>query len=456
MGTFLLVFAACLVVGGSSAGIIYKNSLDKSKQEAVVAASENDSVSDKNEESEEGEEKKGESLDKRAEKKDLKKSVSVSNGKIALDVSKEDGSVGIYAINEKGKKEDLLSYSNGYANSYFMLKIGNMQYMLRGSKQKNGVKSFVSETKNGVQVFYVVGNTAQVAIDYTFVPNIATIYVTSFITNTGRKAQTFTLKAVYDTFLGESSKSDAFSFTGEAVNKRTQISEFKKDDWILSGNRRVKVAFVPLNTESLNTLESLTVGNPEDFLSRKWIPSVQEGKMFSSVYAFNDSALAFNWKDTTLQRGETVVQSFVISAGVDGEEPNFVAANGAEPVKKKIEKASENLVKLASVELPAEVAAAIKQNDDAEKNKAEENKNEQKDKKGKKKGKKETENEGNVLEIGNITDSQLDPVYIQSLLDRIASLKEDGSVDKNEIRRLSDELDAIMLKLRQKNEKVNN
>ena len=137
-------------------------------------------------------------------------------------------------------------------------------------------------------------------------------------------------------------------------------------------------------------------------------------------------------------------------------EPNFVAANGAEPVKKKIEKASENLVKLASVELPAEVAAAIKQNDDAEKNKAEENKNEQKDKKGKKKGEKETENEGNVLEIGNITDSQLDPVYIQSLLDRIASLKEDGSVDKNEIRRLSDELDAIMLKLRQKNEKVNN
>ena len=74
----------------------------------------------------------------------------------------------------------------------------------------------------------------------------------------------------------------------------------------------------------------------------------------------------------------------------------------------------------------------------------------------KKKGEKETENEGNVLEIGNITDSQLDPVYIQSLLDRIASLKEDGSVDKNEIRRLSDELDAIMLKLRQKNEKVNN
>ena len=54
-----------------------------------------------------------------------------------------------------------------------------------------------------------------------------------------------------------------------------------------------------------------------------------------------------------------------------------------------------------------------------------------------------------------ITDSQLDPVYIQSLLDRIASLKEDGSVDKSEIRRLSDELDAIFLKLRQKNETVN-
>ena len=464
MGTFLLVFAVCLALGGGGAGIIYKNSLDKSKAASSgletieddsdgskTALSDFDSLEKGNavdglEEELSSEELDGELDEKRAKAEEQKKSISVSNGKIMLDISKEDGSVGIFAINEKGKKEDLLSYSNGYANSYFMLKVDNTQYTLRGSKQINGVKSFVKETKNGAQVFYVIGNVAQVAVDYTFVPNIATIYVTTFITNTGRKAKTFTLKAVYDTFLGESSKSDAFSLTGEALNKRAQITEFRKDDWLLSGNRRVKIAFVPLNTDSLNSLQALTVGNPEDFLQRKWLPKVAEGKMFSSVYAFNDSAFAFNWRDTMLERGESVAQSFVISAGVDGAEPDFVAANGAEPVKKKIEEVSENLVKLSAVELPDSALAELKKID--EEKESQENK--------KSKAKKEDNTEKTVLEMEyEITDSQLDPVYIQSLLDRIASLKEDGSVDKSEIRRLSDELDAIFLKLRQKNETVN-
>ena len=120
--------------------------------------------------------------------------------------------------------------------------------------------------------------------------------------------------------------------------------------------------------------------------------------------------------------------------------------NGAEPVKKKIEEVSENLVKLSAVELPNSALAELKKID--EEKESQENK--------KSKAKKEDNTEKTVLEMEyEITDSQLDPVYIQSLLDRIASLKEDGSVDKSEIRRLSDELDAIFLKLRQKNETVN-
>ncbi|MBQ3825396.1 MAG: hypothetical protein II811_04605, partial [Spirochaetaceae bacterium] len=53
--------------------------------------------------------------------------------------------------------------------------------------------------------------------------------------------------------------------------------------------------------------------------------------------------------------------------------------------------------------------------------------------------------------VREVSDWQLDPVYIQSLLDRISELQADGSVDKNEIRQLSEELDAIYSKLRQKN-----
>ena len=423
MGTFLLVLAACVVIGGGGAGLLYKNSVSKTKAQAKAEAQA------KSEEKESAESENAQETESAQEAKPAK-TLSISNGKIMLDISNADGGTGVFAINEKGKKERLLSYSNGYVNSYFMLKIGNTQYVLRGSKQKNGVKCYVEESKSGARVFYVIEGKAQVAVDYTFVPNIATIYATIFITNIGDIAQTFTLKAVYDTFLGESSKADAFSFTGEAINERKQITEFKKDDWILSGNRRVKIAFVPLNTSSLNTLQSLTIGTPDDFLSRKWVPTVQEGKLFSSVYAFNDSAIALNWKDTLLERGESVVQSFVISAGVDGEEPDFVVANGAVPVKKKIEQASENVVKITSI-----AAAPIEKSQEPQKTAAEQKKV-----------------EGFIA----VTDSQLDPSYIQSLLDRIASLKEDGSVDTSEIRRLSAELDAIFLKLRQKNETVNN
>ena len=44
--------------------------------------------------------------------------------------------------------------------------------------------------------------------------------------------------------------------------------------------------------------------------------------------------------------------------------------------------------------------------------------------------------------------SSIDPEYIQNLIDRIQMLEESGSdVDSEEIKRLNEELDSIMLRL---------
>ena len=50
-----------------------------------------------------------------------------------------------------------------------------------------------------------------------------------------------------------------------------------------------------------------------------------------------------------------------------------------------------------------------------------------------------------------VSDAQLDPEYVQDLIDRINSLQSDPDlVDHEEVSRLNAELDAILLKLRQR------
>ena len=50
-----------------------------------------------------------------------------------------------------------------------------------------------------------------------------------------------------------------------------------------------------------------------------------------------------------------------------------------------------------------------------------------------------------------VTEEQLDPEYIQNLIDHIAQLKnEEGQIDEKELARLNSELDSILTKLRSK------
>ena len=51
--------------------------------------------------------------------------------------------------------------------------------------------------------------------------------------------------------------------------------------------------------------------------------------------------------------------------------------------------------------------------------------------------------------VKNIRDYQLDPVYIQDLIDRIDALQSEKKVDRKKVAQLNAELDAILERLRQ-------
>ena len=424
MNITVIFLVSCLVIlaGGGSAGALLKNKAKNENQPVEQSA-------------ETAGNKKEASKKEKKEKEQKQRDIAVSNGKIALDISAKDGSTGIFVLDENGKKRGLLSYSDGYASSYFVLRAGRNQHFLRGSRSGRA-QSSIQETEYGAQVFYDIENTAQVAIDYTFVEDEATVYVTAFITNTGKTKQVYALKAIYDTFLGESSKANAFDFLGQAINSRHKISAVKNGDWIISANRSLSIAFVALDSMSLNAVEALTIGTPDDFSSFLWIPEITEGKLFSSVHSFNDSALALNWKKSVLAPNETSVQSFVISAGIKGEKPSFIEA--AEKLRAEQQALNNSNAQTEQEEIDEDdIVEVIVENSEGD---VQTSKNEPVN----------TVNDDADNKEIEISDWQLDPVYIQSLLDRISELQADGSVDQSEIRQLSEELDAIFLKLRQK------
>ena len=63
-----------------------------------------------------------------------------------------------------------------------------------------------------------------------------------------------------------------------------------------------------------------------------WLPSAQETRSFSSVLAYNNSALGVNWKTAYLDPLKTDVITFYISVAADGNEPagkDFLASLAA-------------------------------------------------------------------------------------------------------------------------------
>ena len=361
--------------------------------------------------------------------------IEIEKDDIHLILDGDAGTFGLYTVAEKGNYVPLLCPRDSFISSYFTVKVGNKEYKLQSSSD---IKTEARNTPLGAQMAYLISNEVQVVLDFTLMPSIATssrtdmIRMTVFVINIGRTIQSFAVKGIFDTTLGENTPAHFSTALRRSINSEIQFQSMDEELWIRSSNKDAAIQFL-FGGKEISKTEYVTLGCLDKIDSSSWVPAVQTSKSFNSVTSYNNSAIAVNWPSAYLDTFRTSSYGFYISVASGSNVPaglqflsdlengktalGSAAKNGAAKTsvapkptpltKEEFDKVTPNILD----NLPASSKEAF-------------------------------------VKTREISEAQLDPDYIQDLIERINSLK-DG-VDENqdvEFRSLHEELDSILKRL---------
>ncbi|MDE7382832.1 MAG: hypothetical protein K2M99_02965 [Treponemataceae bacterium] len=335
------------------------------------------------------------------------KTIEVSDGKVKILMKGALGSFQLYALDNE-KSIPLLSGNDEFTSSFYALRVGKKDFKLTNNI---GVLVGARKIENCVQMMYSIPKVACVLLTYECISSYPgeqkdMLKITASVLNVGKKADTFSLKTVFDTCLGEQKGPHFSTADNKEINKEMQFQKFDSAKWIISGNDTASMQIL-LYGADITVPNVVSLANKDLLSMPTWIPNVYGAKNFDSVVSYNNSSVCINWADVMLSPEEEVSFVYYIAVATAGEIPQG-------------EKFIEWQASLHSDEKEASYVP------------------EQKVKDG-----------GSSSQI-YIDPEKLSREYIQSLIDRINALENNSQmVDRSELMMLNAELDLILEKLRQ-------
>lgn len=375
------------------------------------------------------------------------KKLTLNADKVRIALMKNTYSFNIYAVDEAGNAVPVLSNYDDSSSSFIAVMTGKSEYRLN---REAGVTAEVRQMEGRCQLAYRIPDSLQLALDFTPVASVKgqerdMVKITMYATNLSKKTMELSVKALLDTILGENT--DYHFTTGSGAKIKTEVfyETMRDEKWIMSSNGKTSAQFIFAGKGVPDPIQ-LTLANKDILsVSSAWRPKVAFDRSFSSVTAYNNSALNVNWAPVKLAPEETSEITFYVALGTDRKEPkgeaflnslgfeSFVLENeeNQEEVAENVEVASAGQVEKLD-ELPAaDEGKPLKRDEPVVEV--------------------PVKRSGVDFIVPPITDKQLDLEYIQNLIDRINSLNSDPNlVDRSEVRRLNAELDAILDKIKQK------
>lgn len=374
------------------------------------------------------------------------KEYSLRQERYSVEFDSDHGTFNVFYTDKKGNKTSLLSELENSSSTSFYLRMGKTVYCLN----KNSiVEKELWKTASGARLIYNIKNKARVAVDFSFVPlkDIETVFksrnnseneameepvpqvydenedfedfeevlpavikVSVFVTNLSGKKGDFAVKAVLDTVLGEGTDSHFVTGNSLIFNSEHQFENMLKERSLIVSNSKVSGEFV-FEGKNVSSPETVSVANISYLNSSRWNFVAENGRSFTSLSAYNNSGIAVTWPQKKLLKEETYSVKFFMGIAGQGrkcETVKYVDFGENEP----------------------EVPVVKPETSDVQKSK---------------------KNDVDFI-VKNVTEKQLDFEYIQNLINRIDALETTGDdIDRNELRQLNAELDAILAALRKRN-----
>jgi len=347
------------------------------------------------------------------------------SGIIRIKTKPHLGTFNIGVINDDNKDVSVLSSSNEYTSTSLYLKTSKKIYKLTAG---SGVytKSFVG--KNAIRLLYNIPKVADVAVDMYCFPSETPgdddmIRVTATITNKGKKNETFSLKAIFDTVLGESDKYHFYTSDGMPVKNEVMFRTMQNQKWVLSKNELASMQLL-FDGSDCTAPSLVALANYSTLEKRSWEPDMLSYRAFDTVLSYNNSAVGVIWQESKIAPLETSKNVFYIALASDLRKPNGDKYLFHEEYLEDEETEKTKVQNTQKMGEPADVLEIAPSKPEV--------------------------SESVDFTVKKLGKEQLSPEYVQALLDKIASLEENNpDINREELLQLNAELDAILDVLRQ-------
>ncbi len=143
---------------------------------------------------------------------------------------------------------------------------------------------------------------------------IDSIRVTSQVVNLTKGEQEVGVKALFDTWLGESTITHFTTELQTSINSETLFTNIENDKWVQSANSTDVIRFIVPEQQLIN-IDSIIVANKNLLTQLVWDYNIQRGREFHSLNSYNNSALSITWKNFILGSVPSKVQEFYILTG---------------------------------------------------------------------------------------------------------------------------------------------
>lgn len=363
------------------------------------------------------------------------KTVQHSSSKARVILHSDTGTFQIFALGKNGKDYPVFFNYNNSSSSFFSLLAGKKIYRLN---KMNGVATKTDLLPDGCRLIYTIDKTARIYVDF-FANNDGIVKISTTIKNISKKSNTFAIKAVFDTLLGEQTDRHFSTSLSPSINTEKQFTTMRDDKWIVSRNNSASVQFL-LFGEGITTVDTVTLGNKDVVSLPLWTPVISTANSFDSVLSYNNSAVAINWEEHKINSSGEIQFTFYLALATENDSAFHATVtdesssqkfktdeklNATKEYEKNYEKNFSNngingeKLSEKNVNLPS-----------SESNNALEQTNANK----------------NVQQESSLEKKQvIDMEYVRRLIKRINSLDEsDIGFDPEELKRLNAELDAIL------------
>ena len=379
--------------------------------------------------------------------KGTRRSISEKFGRVQLKVKSSIGAYSISVLNEKDKSIPVLSTANEFATNAFYIKNSKKVYNL---VTDTSVYSSAVKTTDGASIMYQIPDVAEVTVNFSCFSSdkenkdaeVDMVKVTATVKNISSRNDEFSIKAVLDTILGESSEYHFYTFEGVPVRNEVLYRTLQNQKWFVSKNVNASMQLFFTGAEA-TAPELVALANYATLEKNTWEPDMLSYRAFDTVLSYNNSAVCAIWKPIKLAPSETGKIVFYLAFAADGKMPTgekfvyskeFATPDPEETAKPESEAEGEKVEVISAnstVETLTEKSGYGPQIINE-------------------KGEIPQEIPTVDFYIKNMSKEHLTPEYIQSLLDRIAALEEDSpSLNRQELLQLNTELDAILTYLRQ-------